>query len=178
MSQISEDILIKKIRERDSSVMEIVYQKYALSLFGVIYNITGSKESSEELLQEVMLTIWQKIGTYDANKSRFYTWIVRIARNKSIDSRKTRAFKNEQKTQTHENIVSIVDNLKDNSFDSEYFDIVSFVEELNTKYLQVVKLLYFEGYSQAETADKLDIPLGTVKSRIRKALEILKKYLS
>lgn len=111
---------------------------------------------------------------YDNNKSTLFTWVSSIARNSAIDQVRLKSFSNLQKTDSLDNTVYDINitNLK-----TDGIDVEALMSKLDDKYKIVLDMMYLKGYSQSEISKKLDIPLGTIKTRVRSALGILRKEL-
>lgn len=154
--------------------MEILYDNYSSALFGVIHRIVGKEDTAEELLQEAFLKIWNNFAQYDATKGRLFTWMVNIGRNLAIDKVRSKDFINQSKNQNIENAVFIPDPKL--AYDPDLIGIREIVRKLEPEYRQIIDLLFFEGYSQSEVAEKLSIPLGTVKTRSRAAITRLRNF--
>jgi RNA polymerase sigma-70 factor (ECF subfamily) len=86
------------ILAKDQRAFTYVYDMYSKSLFAVISNLVSDREEAEDVLQETFVKIWKNIDSYNESKGRFYTWIVNIARNSSIDKLRSKGFNNRQKT--------------------------------------------------------------------------------
>lgn len=175
---ISEQELVTRLQNKDSSVLELLYANYSKALYGVIFQIVKDRELGEELLQETFLKIWTKSHQYDPKKARLFTWMLTIARNKAIDATRTVRFKGRSKIQSLDTDVTNDTYSPSIELNTDVIGIRELVKKLNTKYMQVIDLLYFQGYTQAETAEELDLPLGTVKTRIRTAVQLLKDFVS
>ncbi len=145
-------------------------------MYGVVLRIVSSKEYTEEVIQDVFVKIWNSIDQYNASKGRFYTWIINIARHTAIDYIKSKGFQNELKNQT---VTDFVYNNKETG-DTNVTDYIGFakvLDRLDHDKKELIHLAYFQGYTQVEIAEKLQIPLGTVKTKMRNALLILKDLL-
>lgn len=167
--------IVSLIKNKDENGLSHLYDQYASTLMGLITRVVQSKELSEEILQQVFLKIWNKIDLYDESKSSFYTWIARISRNTAIDHRRLIGFKNQQKTddieQTDYRLKARTDiNLA--KIDTDYL-----MQSMDDKYRIVLDHIYLQGYSQSQTSELLDIPLGTIKTRLKKSIEILRATL-
>ncbi len=138
-------------------------------MYGVILRIVQNEEIAEDILQEAFLKIWNNFGQYDAAKGRLFTWIVNICRNLAIDKLRSRDFVNQSKNHTIENSVSGLVSVI-SSYNPDTIGIKEIVKKLEPDYRTIIDLLFFEGYSQSEAAEKLNIPLGTVKTRSRAAI--------
>lgn len=141
---------------------------------GIIIRIVRNKGVAEEILQQTMLKVWGSIDQYDENKSTLFTWMSIIARNSAIDKRRLVSFQNNQKTEEIDNLVYTS---KTVSSSSSGIDVARLTEKLEGKYKDVLDHVYLMGYTQAEAAKALDIPLGTVKTRLRQAIVILREEL-
>jgi RNA polymerase sigma factor (sigma-70 family) len=173
-TKIEEEELIQLLLNRDRRGIEILYDNYSSALYGVILRIVRNDEVAEDLLQEAFLRIWNNSGQYDSAKGRLFTWMVNVCRNLAIDKVRSKDFINQNKNQTLLNAVSIADT--GNSYDPELIGVREIVKKLEPEYRQIIDLLYFEGFTQSEAADKLNIPLGTVKTRSRAAMQRLRDH--
>ncbi len=153
--------------------MELLYDKYADALYGVILKIVKAEDLAENVLQDVFIKIWKNSESYTVSKGRLFTWMLNIARYAAIDFVRSKNYKQDLITQTIDISVDTVN--RQVSTNVEQMDLREKVQKLDTVYQQVIDLTYFGGYTQAEAAKKLDLPLGTVKSRIRIALRELRK---
>jgi len=128
------------------------------------------------LCQDVFLKIWQSPDLYDKSKGRFFTWILNIARNKAIDYTRSKAYKIKKKNHSLDLFVHIHDKEAEGQKDpDEYKELRLMLKTLKDKCVELIKALYFKGMKQAEAAELLSIPLGTVKSRNRNCLQELRK---
>ena len=168
--------LVFLLRQKTKYGFAILYDKYAAPLFGVISRIVTDPSTSEDLLQEVFVKIWNNIGQYDETKGAFYTWLVNIARNASIDHLRTM----QRKVQLN-NRMGLASECTDERqlyYQAENAGLKTSVAKLEQKYRAVIDLLYFYGCTQEEVAKILNLPLGTVKTRARAALQILRNQLT
>ena len=152
----------------------------------MIYKILRNKEESEDLLQEIFVKIWNKADQFDPSRGSAYSFIATLARNRAIDRTRSRAFKNRRKDDYVINDDEYSFNLStENPNPEEKIEITEravgvrkALAQLNEKERQVLYISYFEGLSQTEIADKIDIPLGTVKYRMRQGMIKLREMLS
>ncbi|SKB35241.1 RNA polymerase sigma factor [Daejeonella lutea] len=175
---LSEPELIQALRSRDSKGAEALYDMYSAALYGVIYRVVQHEEIAEDLLQEAFVKIWNSISSYDHSKGRLFTWMVNIARNLSIDKTRSKDFRNHSKTEDIENIVLSVDKGFTTSINPETLGLKELVEKLNPDQKVILDLVYFRGFTHVEAAEELDIPLGTVKTRLRNAIITLRKVFN
>lgn len=171
------ELLITRFQQKDQKAFEQLYNMYGESMHGVIYNIVRDNDLAEEIMQDVFIKAWNNSATYSAEKGRFFTWILNIARNAAIDKTRSKAFKDSKKNLDAEYFVDILqtsDNLDDKT---DAIGIKKFVSKLAKKCIEVIELLYFKGYTQQEASEALDMPIGTVKTRNRNCIKELRNIV-
>ena len=150
---------------------------YSKSLFSVINVLVKNREEAEDVLQDVFVKIWKNIDSYHESKGRFYTWILNIARNTSIDKLRSKNFNNSQKNLSSDNFVNYFEDSSKLADKVDTIGLQEFVKRLKPKCIQIIDLLFFKGYTQQEASDELAIPLGTVKTQNRNCINDLRNYL-
>lgn len=174
---MTQEEILPLILKKDDRAFTTLYDMYSKNLYGVIYNLIRDKEEAEDVLQEVFVKIWKNIDSYNESKGRFFTWIINIARNTTIDKLRSKGFNNSQKNLSSDNFVHLLDdsNKLTNKIDS--IGIQEFVKKLKPKCIKIIDLLFFKGYTQQEASDELEIPLGTVKTQNRNCINDLRNFL-
>lgn len=170
-----EQQIITLLGNEDQRALNLLYENYSDSLYGVILKITNNQEVAEDALQETFVKVWKNAKKYDSKKAKLFTWLYRIARNTAID--KLRSFNNryQKEVQIDKSNVYILPTM---NLNQDVIDLKEHVARLDEKYQIVLKALFFEGMTQQEASDELEIPLGTVKSRLKIGLRELKKVYS
>ncbi len=176
-TQYSEEQLIVLLKQKNENGFHYLYDHYSGALYGVILRIVQSKDYTEEIIQDVFVKIWNSIHQYDASKGRFYTWMINIARNTAIDYLKSKGFRNELKNQSLPDFVYNSAELSTTNNSSDFIGFNDVLETLETDKKELIDLAYYQGYTQNEISEKLKIPLGTVKTKMRNALMKLKDLL-
>ena len=176
-AHISEEALVSKLRAKDRSALEYLYDHYSSALYGVIFRILKKEEIAEEVLQDVFMKIWDRFESYDSTKGKLFTWMVNIARNQAIDKTRSKEISKDSKTSTIEKSVSRIDSEDYVEQKIEGIGVKDILKNLTDDQKFVVEHLYFQGYSQSELAEEFDIPLGTVKTRLRLAMQHLRSTL-
>jgi RNA polymerase sigma factor (sigma-70 family) len=125
-------------------------------------------------LHDVFLKVWNKIEDYDASKGRFFTWMLNIARNLAIDKLRSKENKVRSKTDDLSGYVNIEDDGYREHHQSEHIGVREVVAKLPEEQKFLIEKMYFEGYSQSEIAEEYNIPLGTVKTRVRAGMTKLR----
>jgi len=165
--------LIKRLKLGEEKALGLIYDAYGDALYGQILRIVGSREVATEILQDTFTKVWAKRNSYDERQGRLYTWMMRIARNASINYLASKHGSRRNDIQSTDNLVHISDANLVNQM--ETLDLNGAVTELDSKYSIVLDLIYYQGYTHVEVSEALDIPLGTVKSRIKIGLRELRK---
>jgi RNA polymerase sigma-70 factor (ECF subfamily) len=168
------DQLVAQFKAKDILAFEELYNMYHESIYGVILNIVKKQDVAEEVLQDVFLKIWHKSETYSSQKGRFFTWILNIARNAAIDTIRSKGYKTEKQNLSTDSFVNSIETYDSLDKTTNAIGIQKFVKQLSDTCKALIELLYFKGYTQSETAETLNIPLGTVKTRNRNCIKALR----
>lgn len=166
--------IIRLLKQKDEKALSYLYDHYAGALNGIIIRILKSDKLAEEVLQQTFMKIWDKIELYDEQKSRLFTWMSRIARNTALDEIRLKRNRISQKTHS---LDLNIHNIQKNEISLAGLDVQSLIAQLDSKHKDVIDHTYLNGFTQKETAEKLDIPLGTVKTRVRSAIMALREIL-
>ena len=175
---LTEEDLVRALKAQETIAIQALYDMYSAALLGVITRIVQHPEVAEDLLQETFIKIWNSGESYDSSKGRLFTWMMNVARNLAIDKLRSKDFRNASKNQDIENNVDFIDSQRKVSFNADTLGLKDIVNSLKPDFINVLELVYFKGYTQVEAAEELDLPLGTVKTRIRMAILELRKYFN
>ncbi|GAC1416865.1 MAG: sigma-70 family RNA polymerase sigma factor [Flavisolibacter sp.] len=167
--------LVAGLRRRDNLSFNYLYDHYAASLFGVIKQILNDTELSNDVLQEAIINIWKRIDSYDEAKGRLFTWMLNIARNAAIDKTRSKGFQQRQRHISLSETDSAIQSIRPGTDD---FGLKKILGKLKEEQRLLIDLSYYQGFTHDQIAKALDIPLGTVKTRIRSALTQLRTLLS
>ncbi|QED37296.1 sigma-70 family RNA polymerase sigma factor [Antarcticibacterium arcticum] len=171
---MQQDQLIAQLQAGNEKAFERIYELYSESTYGIIHSITRDKEISEELLQDVFLKIWNNAESYNPDKGRFFTWILNIARNASIDKIRSKSFRNHRLNLTSDNFVDILESKSSIGSKIDAIGLQKYIDILEPVCKKLIDLLFFKGFTQKETAEELEMPLGTVKTRNRICIDKLR----
>ena len=174
---MEQEELIKELLKKDDKSFTLLYDNYSKSLYGVIYNLIRNTEEAEDVLQEVFVKIWKNIDSYNESKGRLYTWMLNIARNTAIDKLRSKNFNNSQKNLSADNFVHVLEDSSRPTSRIDAIGIKEFIMKLKPKCVQIINLLFFQGYTQQEASDELEMPLGTVKTNNRNCMNELRKMI-
>jgi RNA polymerase sigma factor (sigma-70 family) len=175
---LSEEELILSLRHREKIAIEALYDMYSASLYGVISRIVIDTATAEDVLQETFVKIWHSFSGYSSEKGRLFTWMINIARNLAIDKIRSKDYKNQNKNQDIENNVTFIDEQKNTVYKPELVGVKDLLATLKPEQRSILDLIYFKGYTHAEAAEELEMPLGTIKTRLRMGIQELRKHFN
>jgi RNA polymerase sigma-70 factor (ECF subfamily) len=172
---------IENWQRGDVSAFETLYRQYEKLVFRTAFLIMGSRQAAEDVLQEVFVSVWKSRHTYDPNRGKLSTWLHRITVNQcskekvgkmpatvSLEEKEIDLPETGHQSQPEEISIAKV----------EYDRLLKAMNALDTKHRSVLILRYFNDLSYQEIAEALEIPLGTVKSRLNKSLRYLKEQMN
>lgn len=170
--------LLARIAEGDRSALRALYEATSAKLFGVCLRILSDREEAEDVLQEVFVTIWRRADRFDPARASVATWISTIARNRAID--RLRARGPLARADPIEDL-EIADHQPDAEMRlaaaGDAARLQACLAELDPRTQSVIRTAFFEGVTYEALARRMDAPLGTVKSWIRRGLARLKGCL-
>ncbi len=180
-----EDIqLIGRIVQQDEAALRRLIEKYKTRLMGLAFKTVYSKELAEEVVMDVFVRVWEKGGMFNAEKGNLRGWLFQMTRNRSIDYLRKSGRRVDDTavgwTDVHENVIpSTGDNPEKHAQQKDLASLVqSALSQLSEDQQLVLGLAYFKGLSNSQIANETGIPLGTVKTRIRRGMLKLKDFLS
>lgn len=173
----TEETLVADLKAKSKDAFNYLYDNYSGVLFGVINRIVQSEEIANDILQESFIKIWKNLDAYSREKGSIYTWMLNICRNMAIDTVRSKAYKNETQNQSVEDYVNDIDNSTQVFGKEDFIGLKKVIDKLKPEYLLLINKIYFEGYTHEEVSKEFNIPLGTVKTRIRAAILQLREAL-
>jgi RNA polymerase sigma-70 factor (ECF subfamily) len=178
-----DDKLVEALTGRDERALETLFDRYGDYVYSVCLRMVGDVQLAEDLTQEVFLRLWQRPHLYDGSRGRFVTWLLSVARNRSIDERRSRGrrfrHENPPSDSAEEMLASAGSEDEDTAILSdERLLIERAMASLPQDQRLAIQLAYYGGYTQQEIAQGLRQPLGTVKTRIRLGLQKLRLILN
>ena len=179
--QTNDSTLVQKVAQGDEAALSELYDRYARLVFSVTLNMIGNRQTAEEITLDVFTRLWQKADTYRPELAKVSTWLTRMARNRSIDILRKENVRPAGHSVTWAEAGKAVISKEDPEAQAhltlEMERVQTAVADLPESQREVLALAYFAGYSHREIAEKLDLPLGTVKGRIRGGMQKLRKQL-
>lgn len=171
----NEEELVLLLRQQSRDGFNYLYRQYGAVLYGIIGRVVYDEQTAQDVLQDVFVKIWSNIGQYDAKKGRLYTWMINIARNSAIDRLRSKGEIMKGKIQTGEDVVNNVRSGMKTEQSTDGIGLRNMVAGMKPEYETIVTLAYFKGYTLEEISKALNIPLGTVKTRMRHAIQQLRE---
>jgi RNA polymerase sigma factor (sigma-70 family) len=170
---------LARVASGDRGALEMVYRDTSAKLLGVCLRILADRAEAEDVLQEVYLTVWRKAGAFDPDRAGPMTWLVAIARNRAIDRlRSGAAARRMQPMETAESIPDPAPSapwLVESAQESRR--LAACLEELGEQPRTAIRAAFLDGLTYEELATRMCIPLGTIKSWIRRGLMKLRACL-
>lgn len=170
--------LIRRLKRREPEAMSELYDRFGKVSFSVIVRIVKDSGVAEDLLQETFLKVWNRVDGFDESRTAIGPWVLTIARNRAIDYLRSA---DSRLSQSSCDLERLERPRFFNNFEADYMSadqirtVRAAFSKLTVNQRQVLELAYFEGLSQTEMADRLSQPLGTVKTWVRTALQILRQ---
>lgn len=164
--------------EEDRRAFQDVYRLTSAKLFGICIRICGDRQAAEDVLHEVYLTIWKRAGSFQPGRASPISWLATIARNRSIDWRRANAARRTDP-------VEWADEIADDGMAADEAMIAGesdrrlhlCLDALDTQQRNAIRTAFFNGLTYAELAERSEVPLGTMKSWVRRGLARLKECL-
>lgn len=182
---LPDEELMHRLASRDLSAFEAIYDRYADVVFSVALRVVADPHVAEDVTQDVFLRVWRRPDHFDVQRGKFVTWLLSVARNRSIDERRSysRRLRHEAMPATEEedDVLPSADVRDDPAFVTVLADerlaVRKAMEVLPPEQRLAIQLAYFGGLTQQEIANKLGQPLGTVKTRIRLGMQKMRGAL-
>ena len=164
---------VARVAEGDAVALRDLYDRYGRVIYSFAYRLTHDATLSEECVQDVFVALWRRAGDFDPTRAKLTTWLFVVARNRAIELGRQKARRPELRDDL-EPVGSSPDPADLIAVADESQRVAEAMAELPEEQLAVLRLSYFDGLSHSEIAEVIGIPLGTVKGRMRLALERLR----
>ena len=173
------EALVKRIQSRDERGLADLYDRMSRLVYSLAYSIVQTHEDAEEVTQEVFVRVWNKIDYFDSVRGSVPAWMSTMTRRLAIDRIRSKSFK----ARGRESSLDVVESGGRGGSEAhieqlaEAGEVLDALKSLDENLQNVVRLSYYEGMSHSQIAKKLEIPLGTVKSRLRDGVTRLRRSL-
>jgi RNA polymerase sigma-70 factor (ECF subfamily) len=169
---LNDGALIAAVRSGNQEAMAQLYDRYSAVVYSVALRVLGETGAAEDVLQEIFMQLWRTPGAFDASRGNLAPWLAVITRNRAVDTLRKRR----PQTEITETIVSVEPDLASQTDRGRVTEKVrSVLKDMPGPQRQALEMAYFEGYSHSEISEKTGEPLGTIKTRIRTGLMLLRK---
>lgn len=182
LPQLDDAELVDQIAQRNETALSELYDRYHRLIFSVALNVVGRQEEAEEIMLDVFTRVWEKAHTYRSDRAKVSTWLTRLARNRAIDVLRRENVRPMKYSVSWADVWPEPPDGKDLPESAVHLTLQKqrvrqAISTLPDIQKEVLALAYFKGYSHSEIAQALDIPLGTVKGRIRGGMQKLRFLL-
>jgi RNA polymerase sigma-70 factor, ECF subfamily len=177
---LTDEILLRCIAERSQTALGLFYDRHSRLVYSLALRIVGNVSDAEEVTQEVFLKVWDKASSFNPAKGNVLSWLIAVARRSAIDRTRSRAHKVKtvEVSMEGEALEGAGSRQKSIGFSAPPDAVARLVTGalagLSNEHRQVIELAYFDGLSHAKIAGQIGIPLGTVKTRLRQAVQELR----
>jgi RNA polymerase sigma-70 factor (ECF subfamily) len=173
-----DDVLLARIARSDTGALEMLYDRYGRPVYSLARSLLRDAQAAEEVTQDVFLDIWRAAQTYDAQRGSPRTWILALAHHKSVDAlrRRRSAAMQLSETMTGDD-PDVADVVAETLRRLEGERVRRALAVLSEEQRTALVLAYYGGYTQREIAERLQVPLGTIKTRMRDGLSRLRSTL-
>src|SRR5918994_1042544 len=175
---LADEELISLASQGEARAFAVLYERHSRAAYSLAYRMMGEKQAAEDLVQDALLKVWRGAGSYRAERGSVRTWILSIVHNRGIDQ--LRSLASRRRTQDRVEASAPVSQPSE-AFaqtwrNSQREQVREALGTLPAEQLKILELAYFSGYTHVEIAELLELPLGTVKGRMRLGLKKMRDY--
>jgi RNA polymerase sigma-70 factor, ECF subfamily len=181
LRQLADEDLMQLVASGHAQAFEVVYERHSTAVFSLAYRICGARAGAEEIAQEAFLAIWRSGARYDRARGSVRTWLLGVVHNRAIDTlRRTTVHQRHQTSDEHaaERLEAPERTDVEAARREEARSMRALLDELPDEQRRVIELAYFGGFTHEQIAQMLELPLGTVKGRMRLALEKMRASIA
>ena len=175
---LADEDLISLVGQGDADAFAVLYDRHSRAAYSLAYRMMGERQAAEDLAQDAFLKVWRSATSYRAERASVRTWLLSIVHNRGVDQLRSLA----SRRRTQEKIEASAPKSQPSEAFSESWrnsqrdQVREALKTLPKERLKTLELAYFSGYTHVEIAELLDVPLGTVKGRMRLGLKKMKEY--
>jgi RNA polymerase sigma factor (sigma-70 family) len=171
-------ILLADLTKKSEAAYAYLYDNYAAALYGVIKKVVNNDDDANDVLQDTFVSIWKNIETYNVQKGgSLFTWMLNIARNKAIDKYRQKS-RNSQNQKDLAIVSTFAQAEANNTIRTEAMDVNTLLQHIKPDQKALIDLHYFKGFTHQEISEMANLPLGTIKTKLRSAMQDLKQLIS
>lgn len=177
MGGLADEDLMLLVAEGDAAAFEVIYERHCTAAFSLAFRVCGVRAAAEEVAQEAFLAVWRRGGSYDRTRGSVRSWLLGVVHHRAVDALR-RATAQERRRVSDERAAELVEGPERTDVEwarrEDARSMRALIDALPGEQQRVIELAYFGGFTQEQIAGMLDVPLGTVKSRMRLGLEKLR----
>jgi RNA polymerase sigma-70 factor (ECF subfamily) len=181
LQRLADEDLMPLVQGGSAEAFEVLYDRHSTAAFSLIYRIMGRRAEAEDALQDAFLAVWRSGARYDPARGSVRSWLLGVVHNRTIDALR-RAGVHDRRRASDEGIEERFAAREETAAEAERrldaVEVRTALETLPDEQAQVIELAYFGGFTHVEISDMLDMPLGTVKARMRLGLQKLRTRIS
>ena len=170
---LADEDLISLVESDDAEAFAVLYDRHGKPCYSLAYRMMGEQQAAQDLVQDAFLRVWRSAGSYRQERGSVRTWILSIVHNRGVDQLRSgaRRRRTQEKIEASGQTSQPSEAFAEVERRSKRQHVRAVLDTLPPEQLKVLQLAYFSGYTQAEIAELLNLPLGTVKGRMRLALK-------
>jgi RNA polymerase sigma-70 factor, ECF subfamily len=174
----ADEDLISLARTGDAQAFATLYDRHARAAYSLAYRMMGEKQAAEDLVQDAFLKVWRSAGAYRVERGSVRTWVLSILHNRGIDQLRSLASRRrtQDKVEAEAPKSQPSEAFAESWRNSQREQVREALGTLPSEQLKILELAYFSGYTHLEISELLDLPLGTVKGRMRLGLKKIRAY--
>jgi RNA polymerase sigma-70 factor (ECF subfamily) len=175
---LADEDLISLVQTKDAEAFAVLYDRHGRAAYSLAYRMMGERQAAEDLVQEAFLKLWRSARSYRPERGSVRTWLLSIVHNQGIDQIRSSA----SRRRTQDKVEASAPRFQPSEAFAQSWrnaqreQVREALKTLPQEQLKVLELAYFSGYTHVEIAELLDLPLGTVKGRMRLGLKKVKDY--
>jgi RNA polymerase sigma-70 factor, ECF subfamily len=175
---LADEDLISLVAQGDAGALAVLYDRHSRAVYSLAYRMMGERQAAEDLAQDAFLKVWRSATSYRADRGSVRTWLLSIVHNRGIDQLRSLASRRriQEKVEASAPKSQPSEAFSESWRNSQREQVREALGTLPPEQLKVLELAYFSGYTHVQIAELLDVPLGTVKGRMRLGLKKIKAY--
>jgi RNA polymerase sigma-70 factor (ECF subfamily) len=175
---LADEDLISLVAQGDAEAFAVLYDRHSGAAYSLAYRMMGEQQAAEDLTQDAFLNVWRSAASYRADRGSVRTWLLSIVHNRGIDQLRSLASRRriQEKIETSAPRSQPSEAFSESWRNSQREQVREALSTLPPEQLKVLELAYFSGYTHVQIAELLDVPLGTIKGRMRLGLKKIRAY--
>jgi RNA polymerase sigma-70 factor (ECF subfamily) len=181
-SLVTQEKLLLLLKAHENKGFDLLYKLYGKNLYEITVKIVHDRAMAEDVLQDSFVKIWLHMADYDSAKGSLFTWLLNITRNTAIDRTRSLAYQSRihcssRLDEGDRKVTNLYKQFPCFEQQTDTIGLLNYVALLEEDHREVIEHIYLKGYTHVQTSKKLQIPLGTVKSRLKRAISLLQTFL-